>query len=347
MGRSDERAQEDNDRTALDFYREFRGMNISELANESGVSRQTVGMACHGDLKLGEKRLRMLAEALHVDPEDLDQDMDLSEVPEKIVNISAELRRFEDKIAVCKPRHIKAKMDNIIAYLDDHDEDVQNIMTYLLTAASPLGKIMAGHLVKKLHPYAYYYKGYKPEILVGYYAEDEEAGEYQAFVLFEDWVYDAFGMENPLLELELPKPDGTGTEIHKSLDFAIPFRYDRDDEEMDFDSQLLGQITDYLWEVEASEFSNTKLTDLFEELIDDMYSYARILEYTCKDYDPCLPYRMKTREGQYTQLLYKILQEEGNTDAAIRKAAQLFSEIRTLEDGEKMVFERYGLNGNM
>ena len=76
MGKADENMNEENYRTALDLYREYRGMNITELAEASGVSRQTVGSACKGDLKLGEKRLRMLANALCVDPDDLDQDLD-------------------------------------------------------------------------------------------------------------------------------------------------------------------------------------------------------------------------------------------------------------------------------
>ena len=76
MGKADENMSEENYRTALDLYREYRGMNITELANASGVSRQTVGSACKGELKLGEKRLRMLANALCVDPDDLDQDLD-------------------------------------------------------------------------------------------------------------------------------------------------------------------------------------------------------------------------------------------------------------------------------
>lgn len=172
MGKADENMNEENYRTALDLYREYRGMNITELADASGVSRQTVGSACKGDLKLGEKRLRMLANALCVDPDDLDQDLDPLEVQDKVVNIPAELKRFSDKIARCKPKDIRRKMDNVIAYLDDNDEDVHNVMTYLLTAANSLGKVLAGHLVAKLYPHAYYFKGYRPKIDVGYYAVD-------------------------------------------------------------------------------------------------------------------------------------------------------------------------------
>ena len=343
MGKADENMSEENYRTALDLYREYRGMNITELANASGVSRQTVGSACKGELKLGEKRLRMLANALCVDPDDLDQDLDPLEVQDKVVNIPAELQRFSDKIARCKPKDIRRKMDNVIAYLDDNDEDVHNVMTYLLTAANSLGKVLTGHLVAKLYPHAYYFKGYRPKIDVGYYAVDESPGEYQAFVLFEDWVYDIFGLENPLQEFEMPSFDGSGTVKQKSLDFAIPIEY-HEDGDMDFESELLNQIVDYMWEYEACDIRNPKLVFLFEDLLDDMFSYATIQEYVGEEYDPLLPYKPKKREEKYTQLLYKILQEEGSMDKAVQKTAKILSEINTPEGEEEKVFERYGLN---
>ena len=39
MGKADENMNEENYRTALDLYREYRGMNITELADASGVPR--------------------------------------------------------------------------------------------------------------------------------------------------------------------------------------------------------------------------------------------------------------------------------------------------------------------
>lgn len=344
MKRPDEKVLKDNNRTALDFYREYRGMNISELANASGVSRQTVGMACRGELKLGEKRLRKLAAALNVDLKDIDQDLDLLEVPKKVVDIPAQLKRFEDQIAVCKPDDIRRKMDNVIAYLSENSGDVHNVLTYLLTAANGRGKFLAGRLVDNLCSRAYCYEGYKPKVQVGYYAVDEEAGEYQAFVLFEDWVYDVLGMDSPLQQMEIPRMDGTGTDVQNSLDFAIPIQYDSEDETMNFESQLLDQIQEYLWDVEAADIPNPKLAELFDDLIDDMYTYGEICEYTCEDYDPMLPYKMKKREEKYTQLLYKVLQQEGNMEDAVRKAAQLFCQMHSEEDGEEKVFESYGLN---
>ena len=129
----------------------------------------------------------------------------------------------------------------------------------------------------KLYPHAYYFKGYRPKIDVGIYAVDESPGEYQAFVLFEDWVYDIFGLENPLQEFEVPSFDGSGTVKQKSLDFAIPIEY-HEDGDMDFESELLNQIVDYMWEYEACDIRNPKLVFLFEDLLDDMFSYATIQE---------------------------------------------------------------------
>ena len=113
---------------------------------------------------------------------------------------------------------------------------------------------------------------------------------------------------------------------------------------MDFESALLNQIVDYMWEFEACEICNPKLVFLFEDLLDDMFSYATIQEYVCEEYDPLLPYKTKKREEKYTQLLYKILQEEGSMDKAVKKTAKILSEIKTLEGEEEKVFERYGLN---
>ena len=107
---------------------------------------------------------------------------------------------------------------------------------------------------------------------------------------------------------------------------------------------LWNQIVDYMWEYEACDIRNPKLVFLFEDLLDDMFSYATIQEYVCEEYDPLLPYKTKKREEKYTQLLYKILQEEGSMDKAVQKTAKILSEINTPEGEEEKVFERYGLN---
>lgn len=60
--------------------------------------------------------------------------------------------------------------------------------------------------------------------------------------------------------------------------------------------------------------------------------------------DPLLPYKTKKREEKYTQLLYKILQEEGSMDKAVKKTAKILSEMNTPEGEEEEIFGRYGLN---
>ena len=49
-----------------------------------------------------------------------------------------------------------------------------------------------------------------PRIEIGYEESDREKGEYNAFVLFEDWVYDLFGLERPVSIVQVPSVNGTG-----------------------------------------------------------------------------------------------------------------------------------------
>ena len=53
------------------FYRDQRGFSNSSLSDASGISRTTIIKICAGELTPGVENQQKLADALHIDTEDL------------------------------------------------------------------------------------------------------------------------------------------------------------------------------------------------------------------------------------------------------------------------------------
>ena len=160
MKRKEVKGEVDILRTPLDLYREYRGLSITELAMEAGISRQAVNMACLG-MKVGMERLSRLAKVLHVDVEDLDQNVMPEGMKRHMVYIPGILDTIRETIKRCPPCRLRGKAAVIAAYLAMEDEklkdenqrevNLERVVEYLLTRCGTVGYMYLNFYLSQQH----------------------------------------------------------------------------------------------------------------------------------------------------------------------------------------------------
>lgn len=150
MKRKEVKGEVDILRTPLDLYREYRGLSITELAMEAGISRQAVNMACLG-MKVGMERLSRLAKVLHVDVEDLDQNVMPEGMKRHMVYIPGIMDAIRETIKRCPPCKLRGKADVIAAYLAAEDQDTEDVVGYLVNRCGTFGYQYLNFYLSKKH----------------------------------------------------------------------------------------------------------------------------------------------------------------------------------------------------
>ncbi len=136
-----EKEEKKDYRSILDYYRICRGLTITELADMSGLKRQMVSELCDGEI-IKPKYIHRLAETLHVKTGDLNQKHNQDEVLNNRVPIADLTAQLDEIVDHLKPCQLKGKSRWIAAYLATEDENLQEIVDYLLRDANDTGLLI-------------------------------------------------------------------------------------------------------------------------------------------------------------------------------------------------------------
>lgn len=163
---------------------------------------------------------------------------------------------------------------------------------------------------------------YMPSIEIGYCQTENQNNEYEAYVLFEDWFYQIFQIESPLYKLPVPDSiDRTGLPEY-GINFPICFFTDlspRDNPE-DFQSELVGQVMEYLLNYETA-FMYPRLAAIFEDYLDTYLYDAEIQEFAT-DLELTRSLSIRHKESLYRQFLSKKWEESMDSSEFIDKLAK-------------------------
>lgn len=316
-------------RSAMDLYRQYRGYNISELADQSGLTRQTVGAACGGDLKLGEKSLAAIARALHVHVSDLDQNMPRNEILEKTVDIPAGTEKIMAAIQTCEPQYFKEKEETIVRFINKKEtvgRRIKEIMDFLLDDSYRIREAMLYPYFQKIKSKPWCSPDYDHKIGI-YYCADRKKGFYNVGILFEEWVYDVFHLEKTYMD------DENGRKL------LSQFFIETMEEEggMEFECDIRDQLTTELLDV--SNDLPKDVRECFASWMMDWINEADI--FRCE-----IPQDEKLRDKleQSFESLFQNFTEQGGGGAAIQEAAQCFSQMLMSQEGPEDLFKNLGFD---
>lgn len=122
----------DTGKPPVEFYRRERGYSIKELAECSGISRQTIEKVCSGEMQLKKESLQRIADVLNVDCEqDLEQGShgrDLLNT--KMINIEWYEKCLKNLLQGWRVQGLPEKARNIASYLAEENKDVDDILSY-------------------------------------------------------------------------------------------------------------------------------------------------------------------------------------------------------------------------
>ncbi|MDO4325442.1 MAG: helix-turn-helix transcriptional regulator [bacterium] len=332
--------------TPMDFYRERRGYTISQLADETDISRQTIGKACSGEIWLKRDNLQRVADALDVDLEDLVQEEQGKYVPKtKMLNVEWYQDLIMKAFSQCKPQLLPTKVKNAVNYFCKEDADVDSIVSYLTQTANDLAKCELARIVKNYYRRnPQYFQNYNARIWIGYAPIEEEEGEYQVFILFEDWVYETFGLKCPVSKVSISKEDGSQCEM-ENLDFDMEVTIYEEPGTMEFEMELEDQVLNaILYEVSNAE--DARLAQVFDQFLEDNRDNIKFQEYVLDDSDEvkqAAAEKIQRRTEEYRKLIVKVCQD-CDIEHEIDKLAEVWERIRREEGYEEQLFEEYGLN---
>lgn len=345
------------DKCSLTLYREYRGMNVNQLADASGISRQTISGACSGREQLSDKSLRSLAKALCVDVEDIRWGAD----PRKMVHIPEEIQKIEEAVGRCRPRILEKRLGNILSFLEgwsDRDADfgrLMEIFRYLFqedkaerqAVLRKLGEFTAMELFQ-----VNFSRFHLPRIEIGYEESDREKGEYNAFVLFEDWVYDLFGLERPVSIVQVPSVNGTGgKEACRILDFPISYyggTWGPEENPDEFEGGLLDQVMEYMRQCDVYPQMEELYVQFCEEFLDMAFNdsqITRIWRYDEKEGQPEFLLFIK-RKADYEKVLDRAMRNVNSPEILRSVIADIFSRIVTNPETEDRILGMIGLEEN-
>lgn len=339
-------AADARNQTPMDFYREKRDYTILQLADETGISRQTIGKACSGEILLKRDNLQRVADALDVDLEDLVQEGQGKYIPKtKMLNVEWYQDLVMKAFSQCKPQLVPTKVKNAVNYFCKEDAEVDSIVSYLTQTANDLAKCELGRIVNhyyKRNPQ--YSPNYNARIWIAYAPIEEEEGEYQACILFEDWVYETFGLECPVGKVSMSKEDGTQCEM-ENLDFDMEVTIYEEPGTAEFEAELEDQVLNAVL-YEVSNAGDVRLAEIFDQFLEDNRDNIKFQEYMFEDSDrakQATAEKIQRRTEEYKKLIVKVRQD-CDAECENIKLAEIFERIRREEGYERQLFESYGLN---
>lgn len=338
-----EQQQENSDfPTALEAYRVQRNLSKTTLANNAHIERHVVSQLCNGTQKPSQPQLRALALALKVDYVDLVRDLEPdSSLQTPIINMEQEKRKILQAIACCKPQRLKNIQEIILAYLHNFEKNIESLLECLLSSASP-NKANVLEVIKALIKQRWSYSDAalsEINIEIGYYRSEAEDNLYNAYVLFGDGICSFFHLESPLSKIHYPESELFSVLPQAGIDFPIPIYTDLTPEDDDFESELLDQVMQSL--ISETEGMPPKLFNIFSDYLDDSLCNANIIEYTGRDLDLTLPFRIRTKEKQYDKIFSEMRSNIERYDQFQKEIVKTFSRMREDPEYEQQILKKY------
>lgn len=342
------------DKCSLALYREYRDMNVNELADASGISRQSISAACSGREQLSDKSMGYLAQALCVEVEDIRWEAD----PRKMVHIPEETKKIERAVRQCRPRVLEKKLNNILSFLENWSENQENygrlteILWYLLQEDETERRAVAKELKEFTDMSLFqvdFSRFHLPRIEIGYEETDRKKGEYSAFVMFEDWVYELFGVErhmNTVEILSMWQKNMEGT--YHIQDFPIGYHagtYRPEENPDEFQGGLLDQIMEYMWQCDVYPEMEELYRQFCEEFLDMALNdsqITKIWQYREEGEHPELLLYIK-RKAVYERILDRALEGISNPEIFKNVVADIFSSMMTGKNAENRILHTLGL----
>lgn len=329
--------------TALEAYRVQRNISKSVLGKKAYIDRHVVSQLCNGTKKPSQEQLRALARVLEVDYVDLERDL-APDAPTAtpIVDMEHEKAKILQAIACCKPRRLKDSLEVILAYLGDSEDDTDALFGCLLDPASP-NKETVFKVLEMLKTQLWSYSDpslYEPKIEVGYCRSEWEDNIYDLYVLFDDHIYSLFNLESPLSRISYLECEEFSDLPQCGMSFPISFYTDLTPEDDEFESELLDQIWQFL--MDETQDLPPGLSRIFFAYLEDNLWKAQIIEYTTKDLDLTLPFRLCSREQLYDRIFFEIQASSENYFQFRKDIVKIFCRMREDPEYELQMSKKYG-----
>lgn len=338
----------DTGKPPVEFYRKARGYSIKELAERSGISRQTIGKVCSGEMQLKKERLQRIADVLHVDCEqDLEQGSQGRDLlSTKMINIEWYGECLKNLLQGWRVQGLPKKARDIAAYLAEENKDVDNILSYILTEANEIARWEFAKFIQFYREDIGYHENYNSKVQIGYMPVDSEEGKYQAYVLFENWVYDEPYLELPFMREKTVKDNKLEREI-REFNFDIEVNTAKEPETEEFKTELIEQVKSSILSKIAGRVQEKRLAEIFvKSLMEENEDNIEIRRHTSSEFDRASKVKIdkrKKREEEYTKLIEKIQLKYGFESQDV-ELAEVLAKIRTQDGYEKQVFEQYSLD---
>lgn len=290
-------AGEEKAMTKLARYMRYRDKRVDDVADETGLTRQTVGAARNGRKVLSRKNQEKVAKFLNVELQDLAED------GRGWISIPLEKENIHAAINVCHPHNFERKAAHLCRWLEDWAEDrdpdyriLTGILEFLLTETDQerLKSMVEGLLDIRNKPAVrrYLRKDHESIVEVGYQAVEDSEGEYEAFVVFDPWFYDFFGVDRHVSEvtikelaLNVGRGEVQGDKTYTTVDMPISCsaRGRKDYTRGELEGAILDGVKEYMEGLEVSPESEMLYRRYLEECLDMELNCCRINEFTGND----------------------------------------------------------------
>lgn len=320
----------------LDQYMKLRDINVNELADRTGLSRQTISLAKKDPAKLrGMKKenIEKIAAKLTVQVADLIPDGENFPV----IDVRKILKAIREAADRCLPGQLEEKAAFISLCIEAASPYKDLLVNDLLqTSDAPKAESLLRFL-PSVAEFSFFQKDHEQEIQIGYYLTEDKSA-YMAFVLFEPWVYKMFGLTAPFSDSQ---------ELLSYLpDFPLAIPAGGQDPDYDPEPDIFDQVDDYLWTDELNSIPDFDLClkNVFADFLEENLPRASMCRYEFEDIEQELPARLYMREQQYRELASKVMAPASLTQRQLTALAKVFSRLREDPASENRILSMYGVS---
>ena len=124
------------------------------------------------------------------------------------------------------------------------------------------------------------------------------------------------------------------------MSFPISFYTDLTPEDDEFESELLEQVWQFL--MDETQDLPPHLSRIFFAYLEDNLWRAQIIEYTTKDLDLTLPFRLCSREQLYDRIFFEMQASSENYSQFRKDIVKIFCRMREDPEYELQMSKKYG-----
>ncbi|MDO4325441.1 MAG: hypothetical protein Q4E24_05310 [bacterium] len=264
----------------------------------------------------------------------------------KMINIEWYEECLKNVLHDWRVQELPEKARNIASYLAEENKDVDDILSYILTEANTTSRWEIAKFIQFYRKEIAYHENYNSKIQIGYMPVSSEEGRYQAYVLFENWVYDEFCWEPPFIREKTVKGNKLEKEIQK-FNFDIEVNTKKEAETEEFKAELIEQVKSSVLSKVASLVQEKRLAEIFvTSLLEENEDNIEIKRYDSSVFDEASKLKNDKREkrkGEYMKLIKEIQLKSGSANQDV-ELAEILAKIRTQDGYERQIFEQYGLD---